>query len=315
MRAEFELPEQGRADAPPVSLAIGSFDGVHVGHKRVLAAAVEDARNRGGEAAVLTFEPHPRCVLDPDRCPLSLTTLDEKHDRLAAEGIDRLIVLAFTKGLSRLSAERFCERLCTALPLASLVVGPDFALGSERRGDVAYLRDYGAHHGFEVVSVDAARDGYQPISSSRVRVALLEGSSEEANRLLGHPYFVDAWVEHGDGIGARIGFPTANLAITPNKCLPARGVYATWTRVRGVWHVGATNVGYRPTFGGETLTMETHLLDFDEDIYRERVRSVFVARLRDERTYPDAQTLCAQIEKDVGKTRALLDGTPPPAGL
>lgn len=315
MRVEFELPETVAEDAAPVTLAIGSFDGVHVGHKRVLAAALEDARSRGGEAAVITFEPHPRCVLDPDRCPLSLTTLDEKHDRLEAEGVHRLIVLAFTRGLARLSAERFCERLGAALPLRALVVGPDFALGSERRGDVAFLRTYGAEHGFEVITVDAARDGYQPISSSRVRVALLEGNSDEANRLLGHPYFVDAWVEHGEGLGARIGFPTANLAITPSKCLPARGVYATWTKVRGAWHVGATNVGYRPTFGGETLTVETFLLDFNEDIYRERVRSVFVARLRDERTYPDAETLCAQIEKDVGKTRALLDGTEPPPEL
>lgn len=315
MLVEFELPERRPDEAPPVSLAIGSFDGVHVGHQRLLAAAVEEARRNGGEAVVITFEPHPRCVLDPDRCPLSLTTLDEKHDRLAAAGIDRLVVLAFTKALSRLSAERFCDRLCEALALRTLTVGPDFALGSKRGGDVHFLRRYGAEHGFQVVAVDAAREGCRPVSSSRVRVALLEGHADEANRLLGYPYFLDAWVEHGDGIGARIGFPTANLAITPNKCLPARGVYATWTRVRGAWHVGATNVGYRPTFGGETLTVETFLLDFGEDIYREKVRTVFVARLRDEETYPDAQSLTAQIEKDVGRTRTLLGGTAPPRGL
>jgi riboflavin kinase/FMN adenylyltransferase len=177
------------------------------------------------------------------------------------------------------------------------------------------LRAYGADHGFEVVPASAARDGYQPISSSRIRVALLEGNIDAASRLLGYPFFADAWVEHGEGIGARIGFPTANLAITPNKCLPARGVYATWTKVRGTWHVGATNVGYRPTFGGETLTVETYLLDFNEDIYREKVRTVFVVRLRDERMYPDAAALCEQIDKDVAKTRTLVGGTEPPTGL
>jgi riboflavin kinase/FMN adenylyltransferase len=315
MRVEFELPENGAEGSAPVALAIGSFDGVHIGHQRVLESVVERAKALAGEPVVLTFEPHPRCVLDPEHCPPSLTTLDEKHDRLAAFGIERMIVLPFTKGLSRLSAERFCERLTAAVNLKTLVIGHDFALGAERRGDATMLRSYGADHGFEVVPASAARDGYQPISSSRIRVALLEGDIDAASRLLGYPFFADAWVEHGEGIGARIGFPTANLAITPNKCLPGRGVYATWTKVRGTWHVGATNVGYRPTFGGETLTVETYLLDFDEDIYREKVRTVFVVRLRDERMYPDADALCEQIDKDVAKTRVLVGGTEPPQGL
>lgn len=319
MRVDFELgppaasPQASGEDGErPLWLAIGSFDGVHVGHQRVLQVAVERARAAGGEAGVLTFDPHPRCVLDPDSCPLSLTTLDEKRDRLEHCGVDRLIVLTFTRALSNMPAADFCDQLRQAVPLAGLVLGPDFALGKDRLGDLSFLRDYGRDHGFEAVAVPATRDGYQPVSSSRVRVALLEGRMDVAAALLGYPYFVDAWVEHGDGIGRRIGFPTANLAITPSKCLPRRGVYATWTRVRGVWHIGATNVGYRPTFGGEELTVETYLLDFEEDIYRERVRTVFVVRLRDERAYPDAGALTAQIERDVGKTRALLEGTDPP---
>jgi riboflavin kinase / FMN adenylyltransferase len=313
MRVDFGLP--ARTDDRPVVLTIGNFDGVHRGHRALLDALLSAARDCNGEAVVLTFEPHPRCVLDPDNCPQQLTTLDEKRDLFAAAGIDRLVVLEFTRTLSRWSAEHFCEQLLASFPLARLVVGHDFALGHKRQGDIAFLRAFGASHGFEVHTVDALRERGEVVSSSLVRSALLSGELARANTALGYPYLLDAWVEHGDKIGRRIGFPTANLAITPGKCLPARGVYAMWMKVQGEWHEAATNVGYRPTFGGDRLMVEAFLLDFEGDIYRERVRAAFVSRLREERMYPSADALAAQIALDVDATRRVLQRHPAPAGL
>jgi len=316
MRVDFGLPARdSTAEARSAVLTIGNFDGVHRGHRVLLDALLDNARACGGEAVVMTFDPHPRCVLDPDNCPLQLTTLDEKRELIALAGVDRLVVLEFTRTLSRWSAEHFCEQLLASFPLARLVVGHDFALGHKRQGDIPFLRGFGESHGFDVVTVDALQERGEVISSSRVRAALLSGELERANRGLGHAYFIDAWVEHGEKVGRRIGFPTANLAITPGKCLPARGVYAMWLKVRGEWHMAATNVGYRPTFGGDRLTVEAFLLDFDGDIYRERVRAAFVARLRDERRYPDADALAAQIARDVEQTRRILQRTPAPASL
>jgi len=317
MRVDFGLPdgEGAAATRRPVVLTIGNFDGVHRGHRVLLDALLASARERDAEAVVLTFEPHPRCVLDPDNCPQQLTTLDEKRDLLAAAGVDRLVVLEFTRTLSRWSAEHFCARLLGSLAVVRLVVGHDFALGHERRGDIPFLRAFGEGHGFDVVTVDALRERGEVISSSLVRGALLSGELPRANAYLGHPYFIDAWVEHGEKVGRRIGFPTANLAITPGKCLPARGVYAMWAKVQGEWRMAATNVGYRPTFGGDRLTVEAFLLDFEGDIYRERVRAAFVERLREERTYPSAEALAVQIAIDVEVTRRVLSRNPAPGAL
>ena len=316
MRVDFGLPGRDDRDAErAVSLTIGNFDGVHRGHRALIDTLVADARGRDGEAVVMTFDPHPRCVLDPDNCPQQITTLDEKRGLLEACGVDRLVVLEFTRALSRWSADHFCSQLLSSFPLSRLVVGHDFALGHKRSGDIPFLRGFGASHGFDVLTVDALTERGEVISSSRIRTALLSGELSRANRHLGYPFFIDAWVEHGEKVGRRIGYPTANLAITPGKCLPARGVYAMWVQVRDAWHMAATNVGYRPTFGGDRLTVEAFLLDFDGDVYRERVRAAFVARLREERRYPGVDELTAQIARDVEQTRRLLARTPAPAGL
>ena len=316
MRVEFGLPETAAPGGRPVHLTIGNFDGVHLGHRRILDELVGGARGDGGEAVVMTFDPHPRCVLDPDNCPSQLTTLDEKRDLLERHGVDRLVVLEFTRALSRWSAEHFCERLSAGFaPLRRLVVGYDFALGHNRRGDIAFLRGWGRRHGFSVAPVEAEVVAAEPVSSSRIRRALLDGEVAAAGRLLGRPYFLDSWVVHGAKRGTRLGFPTANLSITPNKCLPARGIYAMWVLVQGHWQAAATSVGYNPTFGGDHLTVEAYLLDFAGDIYRERLRAAFVARLREERTYASAEELSVQIGIDVDDARRQLRRHPPPAEL
>jgi riboflavin kinase/FMN adenylyltransferase len=298
-------PDRGPSPAP-VACTIGVFDGVHRGHQRLLAATVAAARELGGIAAAVTFEPHPRAVLDPANVPPELTTLDEKRERLMAAGMDRVVVVNFTREVSEWSAERFCARLLDRFDLQRLVVGPGFAMGRDRRGDVDFLRRFGAEHGFSVDTVAAVTEEGEPISSTRIRSALVSGDVELAAGLLGHPYFLDGTVERGDRIGWRLGFPTANLGVEPGKCLPELGIYSTWIRVRGEWRVAASSIGYRPTFGGDRLTVEAHLLDFDGDLYGEPARLSFVHRLRDEQAFDSVDALVAQMGRDVDRTRELL---------
>ena len=295
-----------RADDQPVVLTIGNFDGVHLGHAALLAAVRSEAAGAAAQSALLTFDPHPRCILDPAHCPQSLTTVGEKQAVLAAGGLDRLVVLPFTRAVSSWGAEQFCDMLREAFDLRALVVGHDFALGHKRQGDLAFLRDYGQRHGFPVVVVDAVTADGEVVSSGRIRSLLGEGDVRSAAALLGRQYFMDAVVEHGEEVGRHLGFPTANLSIATSKCLPAPSVYAMWVRVDDVWHAAATNVGYRPTFGGDRLTVEAFLLDFSGDLYDREVRAVFVERLREERIYPDASELVAQIKRDVAQVGAVL---------
>ena len=311
MRVDGDLGRREEGDTPVV-LTIGNFDGVHLGHVALLEEVRAVAAECRAEAGVLTFNPHPRCVLDPPHCPPSLTTLAEKEDVLAGCGADRLVVLAFTRAVSGWGAEQFCDLLREAFDLRALVVGHDFVLGHKRQGDIAFLRDYGERHGIAVRQVGAVEGDGGVVSSSRIRELVMAGDVAGAARLLGRPYFMDARVEHGEQVGRQLGFPTANLSIAPDKCLPSPGVYAMWVRVGDTWHVAATNVGYRPTFGGDRLTVEAYLLDFSDDIYDREVRAVFVERLREERQYASIEELVAQIGRDVEQVRSLLAGARPP---
>jgi riboflavin kinase/FMN adenylyltransferase len=311
MRVDSGLVNRQDGDAPAV-LTIGNFDGVHRGHVALLDRVRSEAAPSGADTALLTFDPHPRCVLDPAHCPQSLTTLGEKRSLLEEYGLDRLTILGFTREVSNWRAEQFCDLLRATFDLRALVVGHDFALGHKRQGDVAFLRDYGERHGFPVEQVEAVEVDGLPVSTSRIRDLLGAGDVRGATVLLGRPHFMDAVVEHGEEVGRHLGYPTANLSIAADKCLPAPGVYAMWVRVDGEWRAAATNVGYRPTFGGDRLTVEAFLLDFSGDLYGRAVSAVFVDRLREERAYTSVPELVAQIDRDVEQVRAVLDATPPP---
>ena len=303
MEVHFDLPKR---PLPPGWLTIGSFDGVHRGHVKVLKRMLRLAHREGAPTTVMTFDPHPRCVLAPDTCPLSLTTVDEKAAVLAELGIDNLVVMPFTHKLSQLTATEFMDRTTARIPLQGLVIGYDFALGHQRRGDRAFLEQYGAGHGFEVDVITPHSTEGHVVSSSLIRTALLEGQVAHAARLLGRHYSISSFVEHGTGTGSRIGFPTANLAITPNKLVPRIGVYAVWVDVAGKTYPGALNAGYRPTFGENRLTVEAFIFDFERDIYREEVRVRFVQRIRDEKKFESPEALVKQIEKDVARARRIL---------
>ena len=303
MKVHFGLPVT-RAEAAWIT--IGSYDGLHRGHRRVLERVVAGAGRGQGSTALVTFDPHPRCVLAPDTCPPTLTTVDEKAELIGQLGVDRLIVLPFTRKLSQLSATEFLDRLVDRVPLRGLVVGHDFALGHDRQGNQEFLEGYGRGHGFAVEAIEPFALEGQVVSSSVIRRLLLEGNVAHAARLLGRHYSISSYVEHGTGTGSRIGYPTANFAVTPNKLVPRTGVYAVWVDIDGRQYQGAMNVGYRPTFGENRLTVEAFILDFAGDIYHQDVRARFVQRIRDEKKFESVDALVAQISHDVERARSIL---------
>ncbi len=310
MRVIHHLREIDAASRSHVT--IGVFDGVHLGHQRIIRGLVEAAHTAGNAAVAVTFDPHPAAVLS-DSPPLLLTTVGERIELMADLGLDALVVLPFTEEVVRTPAADFLQGVVHEIHLAELWVGPDFTLGHERKGDVEFLRQLGSQRGFTVQVVEPVRWGGEVVRSSRVRDALQRGSIEEANGCLGRPYRLSGVVVHGRGLGRDLGVPTANISPPPSRLIPAGGVYATWAHTER-WGVfpAATNVGTRPTFtarpSAQGLTVEAHLLDFDRDLYDQVLALDFAARLRDERTYPTLNALVAQLQEDIARTRTLLCG-------
>ncbi len=300
-------------------VTIGVFDGVHLGHQRIIRGLVDVARRAGGIAVALTFDPHPAAVL-AENPPALLTTVGERIELMADLGLDTLVVFPFTEEVAHTPAADFLERVTDTLQLAELWVGPDFTLGREQIGDVEFLRRMASRSDFEVRVVEPVRWGGDVVHSSRVRRALGRGDIDEAAGCLGRPYRLRGVVVHGRGLGANIGVPTANIAPPPNRLIPAPGVYACWghTERYGVFPA-ATNVGIRPTFAAPAaasgLTVEAHLLDFDPhlDLYDQVLGIDFIARLRDERTYPTLNALVSQLHEDIAQTRSLLRQRAPAA--
>jgi riboflavin kinase/FMN adenylyltransferase len=289
---------------PSPAVTIGNFDGVHLGHQALVDAAARWAEFEGGHTVVLTLDPHPARLLDPARAPATLTTLDQKAELLDALGVDAFVVLPFTAELARRPAEDFVrEVLVEALEARRVVVGENFRFGHQRLGDPAALEALGARLGFGVQAVSPVLHRGRPVSSSRVREALGRGRVEEARVLLGRPFFVDGRVVEGERRGRTLGFPTANLEIA-NETLPREGVYAARCRVpSGRWAGAVVNIGRRPTFGGDTVSVEAHLIDFDADLYGADLRTEFVGHLREERRFDGPEALVAQIRQDVWRAR------------
>jgi riboflavin kinase/FMN adenylyltransferase len=304
MRIHFGLPLER---VGPAALTIGSFDGVHLGHRAVLSQVVAGTRAEGLESAWITFEPHPRCVLDPANCPQQITTLEERTALVAPLGFDHAIVLEFSRQLASLSAEDFMDKLLRSVELRRLVVGYDFALGRGRAGTLAWLAEHARGHGYRLeVEAPFSLEGEQ-LHSSEVRRLLTLGRVERANRLLGRPYAMSGLVEPGDRIGGEVlGFPTVNLGVPPGKLVPGHGIYAGYALAPDGEHEAAISIGYRPTFGKTELRVEAYLLDFDGDLYQQRLELRFLARLRDELRFPGPQELSAAIARDVDETRRVL---------
>ncbi len=309
MQIHRGLPDLGAT--PGCELCIGNFDGVHRGHLALIGRAVAAARARGRWAGVLTFDPHPMRVLRPDASFLALTTLEERLALLKAAGVDAVIIYPFTAQTAQMGATDFMRELAARLGLRRLWVGPDFALGRRREGDVPMLRRLGSELGFEVATLEPiVVDGVE-VRSGAIRAALTEGRVDQAARLLGRPYVLTGVVVSGSGRGRTIGLPTVNLPLPAERVIPANGVYAAWCWVEGQRLPAATNVGVRPTFDGRTASIEAHLLGFEGDLYGVTLRLEFVLRLRPERRFADVDALIAQVRRDVANTRrALAPGAP-----
>ncbi|MDA1062351.1 MAG: bifunctional riboflavin kinase/FAD synthetase [Chloroflexi bacterium] len=300
------IREELRAAVTPGehAVTIGVFDGVHRGHQMLVDQLRAEAATRGLGTGLITFHPHPVSVLRPD-APISyLTSLETRVERLRATGLDFVAVVQFTSEVAQVSAEDFARVLYEEAGMRLLMVGQDFALGRNREGTVERLAEIGAEIGFAVAPIELLPLEDGPVSSTRVRNALREGNMREAAELLGRPYALRGPVLHGEERGRAIGFPTLNLGLSPDLALPAHGVYVSCTELDGVRFEGCTNVGVRPTFGGERLVVETHLLDFDRDVYGSVITVELLARLRPEQRFDGPDALVAQIGLDVAATRA-----------
>jgi riboflavin kinase/FMN adenylyltransferase len=298
-------------------VAIGNFDGVHRGHRAVIATARSRAKALGRPAAALTFEPHPRNFFQPDTPLFRLTDERAKLRLLAATGLDGAIVLRFDAALAGLSAAEFIERILVGrFAVAGVVIGFDFHFGLNRTGSPGYLKAQGAELGFAVDVVPRFEDEGRPVRSGPIRAALAAGEVAEANELLGYPWFVTAPVVHGDKRGRELGYPTANLCLDPG-CALKHGIYAVRVGLRGRRYDGVASFGRRPMFDQGTVLLEVFLFDFSGDIYGEAIDVAFIEWIRPELKFDSVAELVRRMDEDSRLARAALARAPdafPPLG-
>ena len=287
----------------PVHMALGVFDGVHVGHRAVIAAAQSSAKKTNGSWVVVTFDPHPIRVLAPERAPRQLlASLDHKARLLERMGVEALLALHFDEQLAALRAEDFLNKLTSEVQVASIAVGEDWRFGRGREGDVAFLRSMGQELNFEVTAIAPVMHEGERISSTRIRQSIRDGALGNAAAMLGRPYGIEGEVIRGRQLGRTIGFPTANLALQEEQ-LPPDGVWIVdVTCDDSHWH-GVANLGMRPTVDGNQRVFEVHLFDVQPDLYGKTLEIEFLRYLRGERKFPDMEALKAQINTDAQMAR------------
>jgi len=307
---------------PPFTRAvvtIGAFDGVHCGHRSIIAQLKEEARRCGGETVIITFDPHPRMVLSPGKTKLQLlTTLEEKIYLLEDQQVDHLVVVPFTRAFSELSAEAYVsDFLVSKFHPHVIIIGYDHHFGHHREGNIELLHRMKARFGFRVVEIPGQVVHDLTVSATKIRHYIEQGEVGLARELLGYPYFLSRPVVHGDGMGHQLGFPTANLFVGDGqKLIPASGVYAAQVRIptpvgqappaAGRVYPGAASIGYRPTFGGKDLRVEVYLLDFEGDLYGEQVQLSFFDYIRPELPFDGPEALIAKMRQDVAIVRERL---------
>jgi riboflavin kinase/FMN adenylyltransferase len=293
-------------DASPAAVALGTFDGIHLAHRAILAAAVAQARSSHLQALACTFEPHPAEVLHPGQAPAPISTLGERLELLAETGVDATVVVDFTAELAVVEPEAFVKDvLLDRLHAHDVVVGYNHTFGRGARGNARLLQELAAQLGFRAHVVPPLLLDGVPVSSSEIRTALRAGDVERARRYLGRSYSITGQVVEGAGRGRTLGFPTAN--VKPDRSvLVAPGVYACQIRLGGEARAAVVNVGMRPTFGETALVIEAHLLDFSGSLYGQPLRVEFVSRIREERRFPGPEALREQISRDIATARQRL---------
>ncbi len=305
----FEGVDAYDSEDSPSVLSIGNFDGVHLAHREICRFINQEAARRGGRSVILTFEPHPLSVVAPERRPPLMTTLEEKLARLEDQNVHAVVVQKFTPRLAQTGAREFVRRIIGEGLKASLVaIGFNFRFGKGRTGNVELLQDEGANAGFETHVLEPYMFEGRRVSSTEIRKLLLGGAVEEAARLLGQHHMIEGRVVRGDGRGRRIGIPTANVDYPP-VLIPENGVYACRVQIdgrEGLRYPAVTNIGNRPTFDKKEVTLETHLLDWDGDLYEKSIRVEFVSRLREEKKFSGPEELVRQIRLDIENGRKKL---------
>jgi riboflavin kinase/FMN adenylyltransferase len=291
-------------------LTVGTFDGVHAGHRAIIDTVVAKANERGGRSVLVTFDPHPRNIINPGDDGIKLlTTLEERCEILEELGIDRMIVIPFDRDFSLLSSEEFIRDIIhKKIGVSEFVIGYDHHFGRNREGTIETIEKLGTELGFDSYVVSKHEVGEKTVSSTAIRNAISEdGNIEQATDFLQRPYRLNGTVVHGDKRGKAIGFPTANIKPEHvNKIIPKEGVYAVKVRINGDWFNGMMNIGTRPTFDGEQQTLEVHLFNFETDIYGKEVQVRFFKRIRDEKKFNGKEELIEQLKEDKKLTQQLL---------
>lgn len=291
-------------------LTIGTYDGVHFGHQQIIKRINDIAAEINGESVMLTFDPHPRLILNPNDDKLKLiSTIDEKEELLETFGLNHLVIAEFSKDFASMEAEDYVEKiLVNNFHPKKIVIGYDHHFGKDRKGDINLLRQFSAKYNFEVEEISAQTLDEISVSSTKVRNALLDGDIKHANQFLAHPFTIKGKVIHGDKIGRVLGFPTANIEISnPHKLIPASGVYAVKIKIENKFYKGALSIGYRETvFDNSKLTIEVFILDFDGDLYNKDLDMIFVDYLRPQIKYENWELLKVQIKKDVEAVRSVI---------
>ncbi|MBI5640157.1 MAG: bifunctional riboflavin kinase/FAD synthetase [Nitrospirae bacterium] len=291
-------------------ITLGNFDGLHLGHQELIKMIISRARETDGTSLVVTFRPHPLKILAPEKCPPLISIYEEKIRLFERLGIDVLVKIPFNVDFSTMPPRDFVKNiLCDMLGAKEIYVGYNYRFGKGREGNIQMLKKLGEELGFTVREVEQISIGSEVISSTKIRQLLKDGEVEHASRLLGRSYAITGIVVRGDGRGKGLGFPTANI-VPKHMIIPANGVYAVRLFVRDRLYDGIANIGLRPTFSKETLTVEVNIFNFNEDIYSEEVSLFFISRIREEKKFHGAGELVRQIEKDLIKAKEILAGYP-----
>ena len=300
------IPELSQLPGP-LFLAIGVFDGVHLGHQAVISTSAQHARAANGTPVVLTFDPHPEKILRPDKAPRLLTATSHKIALIRALGVRHLLIIPFGKHFAATEPEDFVHQLVqSSKPLREICVGHEWSFGRNRRGNLQLLEKLGAQFDFNVVGIPPVKVSGEIVSSTTIRRAVEAGDLKKAAIMLGREYTILGTVVHGDDLGKKMGFPTANLS-AHNEQFPPNGVYFAEAKVEGTVYPGVVNLGYRPTMSsaGSNRTLEVYLLDFDRDVYNKDLELRFVRYLRPEKKFENVDALVRQIERDVEQAREL----------
>ena len=298
-------------------ITIGSFDGIHLGHQKIIDNLVKGAKNNGAPSIVITFYPHPAVSIRNITDPYYLTSPEEKDRILSELGVNSVLTVNFDYPISQLSPQDFISTLHRQLRFSCLLVGYDFRLGADRKGSLKILECLGDKMGFCVRSIKPLQKLSKPISSSVIRSALKRGDLNTANTLLGYPYSIEGTVVHGDGRGKHIGIPTANLSVWGKKLLPSEGVYAAFIYINKKRFPTVVSIGFRPTFYEipEQQTIEAHILNFSDQIYGMKIKLQFISRLREEKKFGSVKELIKQIRKDISDAEEALSNETTPTDI